>query len=255
MKKLTIIIALILLCSVASFAQQSLSGSVIYEETTRLDIKIEGELAAMIKDLPKEKKSEMILWFSPHASLYDKYVNEGEGNVGGGYWVAEGNMKMVVAEPINKVFVDLEKKEMIEQREFMTRMFLILGDLPDKEWKITGQQEMILDNPCIEATNTDTSGVVTSIWFTPAISIPAGPGKYCNMPGLVLKVDIDDGKRILEARNISFDDPGKEVFEKPTKGKKVSQEEFNAIVAEKMKEMGVESGNAGGGTVVIQIRK
>ncbi|MBN1386820.1 MAG: GLPGLI family protein [Bacteroidales bacterium] len=255
MIKQIIFSAFMLHFSVASFAQQSYSGSVIYEETTRLEIKIDGEMAAMIKDLPTEKKSEKILWFSPQASLYDSYTKEGESVADGGAWVSEGNMKMVFTEPVNKVFVDLEKKEMIEQREFMTRLFLVTGDLPDKEWKITGEQEKILDYPCIKATNTDTSGLVTRVWFTPSINIPAGPGQLCNLPGLVLKVDIDEGKRILEARSISFDDPGKEVFIKPSKGKKVTREEFDTIVEEKMKEMGVETGASGSGTVVIKIRK
>lgn len=255
MKKQIITAVIILLISIPSFSQQPLSGSVVYEETIKLDIKLDGEMAAMIKDLPTEKKSEMILWFSPQASLYDKYIKEDGNAAGGGYWVSEGNMKMVMADPVNKVFVDMEKREMIEQREFMTRMFLIMGYMPEKEWKITGQQEMILDYPCIEATRTDTSGMVTRVWFTPSVSIPAGPGHYCNMPGLVLKVDIDEGKRLLEASSISFDDPGQEVFEKPSKGKKVSRKEFDTIVAEKMKELGVEKGSMGGGTVVIKIRK
>jgi len=255
MKKQIIAIALILLFNIVTYAQQSDSGYVIYEETTRLDIKIDGEMAAMIKDLPTERKSEKILWFSPQASLYDNYIKEGENTADAGYWVSEDNIRMTVVEPVNKVFVDLEKKEMIEQREFMTRMFLITGDLPDKEWKITGEQEMILDYPCIVATSTDASGVITRVWFTPSINIPAGPGQLCSLPGLVLKVDIDEGKRLLEAKNISFDNPGKEVFEKPSKGKKVTRDEFDTIVAEKMKEMGMESGKAEGGTVVIRIRK
>ena len=97
--------------------------------------------------------------------------------------------------------------------------------------------------------------MVTRIWFTPSINIPAGPGNYCNLPGLVLKVDINEGQRVLEARSISFDDPGKDVFEKPDKGKKVSKDEFDTIVAEKMKEMGAEGSTGGGGIVIIRTRK
>ena len=170
-------------------------------------------------------------------------------------WHGEGNVNIVMKTPENKIYTDLIKKEIIEQREFMTRMFLINGDMPEKDWKITGQQEMILDYPCIEATHTDTSGMVTRIWFTPSINIPAGPGNYCNLPGLVLKVDINEGQRVLEARSISFDDPGKDVFEKPDNGKKVSRDEFDTIVAEKMKEMGAEGSTGGGGIVIIRTRK
>ncbi len=37
-------------------------------------------------------------------------------------------------------------------------------------------------------------------------------------------------------------------LEKPADGKKVTEEEYNAIVEEKMKEMGVEGGSGGNGT-------
>lgn len=256
MKKITPIIILALIMGTNVFyAQDHQSGSVIYEEIVKLEIKMEGEMAAMMKDFPKERKSEKILCFNPGASLYDSH-NEEEAIAGSkGMWHGEGNVNIVMKTPENKIYTDLIKKEIIEQREFMTRMFLINGDMPEKDWKITGQQEMILDYPCIEATHTDTSGMVTRIWFTPSINIPAGPGNYCNLPGLVLKVDINEGQRVLEARSISFDDPGKDVFEKPDKGKKVSRDEFDTIVAEKMKEMGAEGSTGGGGIVIIRTRK
>ena len=257
MNKKSLLFIVILFSYIAAvLPQDNKSGSVIYTETVKLEIKLEGEMAAMMKDLPKEKKSEKILWFSPDASLYDEYREEGEKEMSGGIWHTDGaNVKIMVQSPENIVFTDFTNKEIIEQKEFMTRMFLIKGDMPEKEWKITGKQQMILDYPCMEANSTDTSGIVTRIWFTPSIELPAGPGQYCNMPGLVLKVDIDNGKRILEARKINFDEPDKELFEKPKKGKKVSRDEYNLIVAEKMKEMGEEKGNKETGTIVVKIRK
>ena len=255
MKKQILLIAFTAFFGFVSYSQDKSSGSVIYEEKIQLEIKLDGEMAAMMKDLPKERSSEKILWFSPEASLYENHEKEGDNAQVSGVWHGEGNVNIVMQEPDNKIYIDLQKKKIIEQREFMTRMFLIEGNMPDEEWKITSQQEMILDNPCIEATLTDTSGVVTRIWFTPLLNIPAGPGQFCNLPGLVLKVDIDNGKRVLEAKNISFDVPVDDVFKKPGKGKKVSREEFNAIVAEKMEEMGAEGGQGSGGTVVVRIRK
>jgi len=255
MKKISVLFACFFLLNFLSSAQEKNSGSVIYTETVKIEVKLEGEMAAMMKDLPSEKKSEKILWFSPYASLYDDFQKEGEDQAMGGYWHSEGGVKIVMNTPENKIFTDFENKEIIEQKEFMTRMFLIKGGMAEKDWKITGRQEMILDYPCIEASNTDTSGVVTRVWFTPSINIPAGPGEYSNLPGLVLKVDIADGKRTLMASRISFEEPGEEVFEKPDKGKKVSREEYNDIVAEKMKEMGATEGTTGGGTVVIRVKK
>lgn len=254
MKKLTTIILSSLFITSAVYTQDRLSGSVIFEDKARLEIKLEGEMAAMMKDLPQERSTEKILWFSPDASLYENYNADGPEKPGG-VWHGEGNVNIVMQEPDNKIYIDLKKKNVIEQREFMTRMFLIEGDMPEKDWKITGQQEVILDYPCIEATNTDTSGVVTRIWFAPSLNIASGPGHYCNLPGLVLKVDIDRGRHVLEAREISFDAPDDDVFSKPGKGKKVTKEEFEGIVAEKMKEMGAEGGSGSGNMVIIKVRK
>ena len=135
----------------------------------------------------------------------------------------------------------------------MTRMFLISSEIPDIEWKITGQQKMILDFPCMEATQTDTAGVVTSAWFTPSIPVQSGPAKYFNLPGLVLEVDKDNGKTQFIAKSVNFDAPDKSILKKPKDGKKVTREEFDSIVEEKMKEIGAEGGSDGS-QVIIRIK-
>ncbi len=255
MEKNVIFFAVAIFLSLGNSAAQTVeSGSVVYTETVKLEIKLEGEMAAMMKDLPNERTSEKILWFNPGASMYQNYSGS-ESPATGGMWQGEGNISFYISEPENKIYTDITKKELIEQKEFMTRMFLIKKDMPENDWKITGNQEMILNYPCTEALKSDTGGVVTRIWFTPLISIPAGPELYNNLPGLVLKVDIDNGKKILLAKSISLEEPDKDVFEKPKKGKEVTQDEYDTIVAEKMKEMGAEAGGTEASTVVIRIKK
>jgi GLPGLI family protein len=144
---------------------------------------------------------------------------------------------------------------MTEQKEFMTRMFLIDSDIPESKWKITGEQKMILDFPCMEATRTDTSGVITRAWFTPSIPVRSGPAKYHNLPGLILEVDINNSERTITAKSVSLDPPEKSLLKKPRDGKKVTREEYDKIVAEKMKEMGVEGGEGEvRSSVVIRIK-
>jgi len=232
---------------------QDQRGTIQYKEKVKLEFKIEGPMSEALQNMPKERISGKVLYFSPEASLNKKAEQENDNNEKE-IMQSGKNIRITMTEPDNRYFIDLNKKKTIEQREFMTRKFLISGDLPENNWKIIGEQEEILDYPCMEAIKTDTSGVITRVWFTPAINIPAGPSEYCNLPGMVLKVDIDNGKRIIEATNINFDDPGDEVFEKPKKGKKVTKEEFDKIVAEKMEEMEAQ-GTTKGATVVIKIRK
>lgn len=251
MKKLALLI-FVLAVPVVIWSQDQ-RGTIQYKEKVKLEFKIEGPMSEALKDMPKERSSWKVLYFSPELTLYKKSDKENEDSETS-MMQSGANVSIKMTQPDNRYFVDLKKKKTIEQREFMTRKFLISGELPGNNWKITGEQAEILEYPCMEATKTDTSGIITRAWFTPAINIPAGPANYCNLPGMVLKVDIDNGKRIIEATNISFEDPGDDVFEKPGKGKKVNREEFDRIVAEKMEEMGAQ-GTTKGAAVFIKVKK
>lgn len=251
MKKIVLLVTgLTCFTAAYSLAQSFESGTVTYEVTTKLEFNFEGEMAQRMRDLPKERKMEYLLYISPEASMYERKeidVNTGTNPMGD----QRRGMRMMMNDPKNKVFIDLKKGEVIEQREFMTRMFLIKGDMPETEWKITGNQKMIMELLCIEATHTDTAGTLTRAWFTPAIQIQSGPGKYCNLPGLVLEVDENNGRRVLTVSSIDRNAPPDEVFKKPREGKKVTQEEYHAIVAEKMKEMGID----GQGNYMIRMQR
>jgi len=230
-----------------------LSGSVIYEQIDQLNIQLEGDAAQMADLLPRERKSEKILHFTEESSLYENHQTEDlekTMDVHGG-----GEMMIKMAEPDNKMYIDLKAGLQIEQKEFMSRMFLIQSERATGNWKLTGKQKVILDYPCQEAITRDEEREVVA-WFTPSIAVPAGPGRYGNLPGLVLEVDIDEGAHILVAKSIELKELEKGLLKKPTKGKEVTEEEYQAIVEEKLKEMGVEHGGSAGGdhTVVVRIR-
>ena len=139
----------------------------------------------------------------------------------------------------------------------MSRVFLIESELEPEKWKMTGQQKKILEYACQEAV-TEVEGKDVHAWFTPQLAVAIGPGRYCSLPGLVLAVEMNDGDMKLEAIGIELKPVDKSVLKKPTKGKKVTRDEYQAIVAEKMKEMGVEEDGSGAGSthsVVVRIRQ
>lgn len=170
----------------------------------------------------------------------------------------EGSGMMIkMYQPDNKTYIDLTNKKVIEQKEFMSRVFLIESELEPEKWKMTGEQKKILDYACQEAIR-EVDGQDVHAWFTPQIAVAAGPGKYCSLPGLVLAVEMNEGDMKLEAIGIELKPVDKSVLKKPTKGKKVTHDEYQAIVAEKMKEMGVDEDGSGGGSghaVVIRIQQ
>ena len=229
-----------------------LSGSVIYEQVMQLDIQLEGDAAQFAHALPKEQKSEKILHFSEEAALYENFKTE---NVEEAMEMEGGGSVMIkMAQPENKVFTDLDKGEQTEQKEFMSRLFLIESELKKGEWKLTGGQKMILEYPCQEATTNEEDQEI-HVWFAPGIAVHAGPGKFGNLPGLVLAVDVNEGEFVINATSIELKELDKAVLTKPGKGKKVTEEEFHAIVEEKMKEMGAEGSTSGGHAVVIKIQQ
>ncbi|MEI7829939.1 MAG: GLPGLI family protein [Prolixibacteraceae bacterium] len=233
-----------------AFSQENTSGKIIYEQTVKFEIKLEGEAAQFASQFPKERKSEMILYFNDQEALYQNNTaakdDEMEMHAGG------PNVMIRMVNPENKVFTDLALKKQIEMREFMTRLFLIDGEV-HTSWKITGNQKMILNYPCQEATSIDGEKKIVA-WFTPAIPVSVGPGKYGGLPGLILAVDLDEGKNITLAKSIDLVPVSKDKIGRPEKGKKVTRDEFDKIVAEKMKETG---GNArtSGQSIMIRIQK
>ena len=230
-------------------AQENNSGTVVYEQIMKLDIKLDGDAAQFAHMMPKERKSNKVLYFSTEATLFENgKSSEDEAmsmNSGG------ANVMIKMEEPENKVFTDLASKKQIEQREFMTRVFLIEGEVAN-QWKITGNQKMILDFPCQEAVMEKDSTKMIA-WFTPAIPVSAGPSNYGGLPGLVLAVESEDGKQSTLATSVDFSPLADDILQKPKKGKKVTRDEFDKVVEEKMKEMGAESG--GGRQMMIRIHR
>lgn len=231
--------------------QDKKQGEVEYLETMKLNIRFEGMTEQMKERMPKERKSKQILYFNEEASIYQASKEQAEENVPGRRGRGRGmRFMMGGGNADNKVYLNFKSNLKIEQKEFMTRVFLIKGEPEKGNWKLTSNQKMILGFPCQEATQITEKDTINA-WFTPAIPVSAGPSSYVNLPGLVLEVNINNGKRMIVAQNIDFKKIDKKLIAKPKKGKKVTKEEFKKIVEEKMKEMGIENGEGGTRTVRV----
>jgi GLPGLI family protein len=83
----------------------------------------------------------------------------------------------------------------------------------------------VLDSTVIEA------------WFTSEIPVSTGPGLFGGLPGLILVVSVDDGDETFSATEISLGDLEEGVITVPEDGQKVTREEYEEIVAEKLEEI------------------
>ncbi len=252
MKKTLFAIALLLIANAIAAQNEIKSiteGTVYYQEVVKLDIKLEGDAAQFANALPKEQKSKKLLHFNSTASLYKKDdASEAEEMIEN----ESGGMVIKMQQPDQQVYTDIANKKQLEQREFMTRRFLIEREVGKEKWKFTGNNKTILGYACQEAT-LEKDDKKIKVWFTPEIPIAIGPTKFVGLPGLILAVDVNDGEITLEAKKIDTQKVDKSLLKKPSKGKKVTDEEFKKIVDEKMKEMGVEGGEGGGHRVMIKI--
>jgi GLPGLI family protein len=253
MKKLLLSIAAVFyMAALFSQADQPgsvTSGKITYEEKVKLNIKIDGDAPQI--DLPKERKSEKILTFSGDATLFEDGKNDLEDQMESQH--ADGNVRIrMVMSGENKTYTDMKSNIVTDQRDFMNRIFLVEKQMNAPAWKVTGQQKEILGYTCFEATTQDTSGNKTVAWFAPDIKVSSGPAGLGSLPGMILAADINSGSRIYTATAIEPATSGEIKIQKPREGKKVTEPEYKAIVAEKMKEMGMEGGSGNQMRVVIR---
>lgn len=248
MKKISLLFTFIS-CYTLILAQTS--GTVYYQEKAKLHFNIQGN-APPPANLPTERNAYTVLYLTPDASYYindpakaekDQVMNHEVDEEGGGVHIR-------MDAPQNVFYCDLKNNRCTDQRDFMQRKFLIERDLKPADWKLTGNQKMILNYPCQEATRQDGDRKIAA-WFTAAIPVATGPAAFSGLPGLILEVIINDGDQVISVTSVKQGELPATQFEKPKDGKKVTEAEFNKIREEKMKEMGIENG--GGNNVIIRI--
>nr|WP_297916582.1 GLPGLI family protein [uncultured Allomuricauda sp.] len=136
--------------------------------------------------------------------------------------------------------------------EIMTRMRNAFGrnNQSNKEVKDSIAEKTSTKNSMLARIEEPENLEVTA-WYTPEIPISQGPGPYWGLPGLILEVN--DGRTAILCSKLVLNSKEELNIKAPNKGKEVSQEEYNAILAEKMEEMSkrFRSGNRGNGARIM----
>lgn len=81
-------------------------------------------------------------------------------------------------------------------------------------------------------------------WYCPEIPVNQGPENYWGLPGLILEVN--DGKTVMLCTKIVMNAKDKVEIKPATKGKQVTQTEYNDIVKKKVEEMQEMNSGPGG---------
>ena len=267
MKKTFLLSGLVLLSTIV-FGQLD-KGKIVFERTMQLQIRIADDNPAFQNMIPKERKDRFELLFAGGKSLWlpaeDENPNEDMNfSDGGGARIV---MRMPGSEDISYHNMDESKK--VEQRELGGKTYIVADSIRKMNWKLAGETKTILGYNCMKATSqqtqqnmrmnmdngkttreavTDTLNIVA--WFTNEIPGSFGPDSYQGqLPGTILEIDVNNGRTNFKAITVSEKTDVAKIKE-PTKGKKMTPDEFNKEREQLYKDMQ----QNGGGNMRVNIR-
>ncbi|PHN91970.1 hypothetical protein CSC80_18670 [Maribacter sp. 6B07] len=271
-------LSFIILCMGINLHAQDFQGKAVYQSKTQVNFDFgnrnipEDRKKEMTERIKKANEKTFILSFDKTASIYKEEEKlEQPGERGGGRGPRFGAM----AGTDGDLYKNIKEQRYLIKNELLGKIFLIDDELETLEWKMGSESRKIGNYTAFKATATKTikrpnmsaifrrpgrggqdneekekeaeftiKEVEVVAWYTPEIPINQGPGLYWGLPGLILAVN-DDITTIV-CSEITMNPSEKMEIKAPSKGKKVSQAEYDEISQEKMKEMRENFRNRGG---------
>ncbi|VXB17561.1 GLPGLI family protein [Maribacter litoralis] len=270
-------LSFIVVCTVANLQAQDFQGKATYQSKTQVNFDFgnrnipEDRKKQMMERIKKANEKTFVLNFNQTASLYKEEEKlEQPGERGGGRGPRFGTMTGTDGD----LYKNIKDQRYLVKTELLGKIFLIDDALETLEWKMGSESKQIGNYTAFKATATKTikrpnmsavfrrpgrgeenkeeekaeeftvKEVEIVAWYTPEIPINQGPGLYWGLPGLILAVN-DDVTTIV-CSEITMNPSEKMEIKAPSKGKKVTQAEYDEISQEKMKEMRENFRNRGG---------
>jgi GLPGLI family protein len=227
----------------------------------------EGMKQMIMERMKKMLEKTYILTFTNDESIYKEEEVLETGGSGRGMAMMMGSFTPGVQ------YKNVKKNELIEEREFFGKQFLIVDSIPKLNWKLEKESKQIGQYIAFKATalkpvdSSDLSmmrrrrpepdqekkkdsiqkeedpidqievpkEILVTAWYTPQIPVSNGPGEYAGLPGLILELNVY--RTTILCNKIVLNPKEVEEIKPPNKGKKVTRKEYNKIIGEKMKEM------------------
>ncbi len=181
------------------------------------------------KNWDEDNKGEkMKLLFTPTQSLYT-YSGDASESQDEGYSWRQSELFLTR---------NFEKEHQTDIMETMGKVYVIDDSLRTPVWKIGNQIKDVAGYICMKAETYDpVKGHKIVAWFAQDIPIPAGPERMSGLPGLILELDINDGDVEIIAQSVAFRPVTADELKLPkTKGKKITDAEYNAMVKKRIDE-------------------
>lgn len=265
-----ILACFMLLVSFNSFSQKDFQGKAYYKSKTTIDVNGfgGGQLSEERKRQIMERMKSMlekdyVLTFTQSQSIYKEEEKLEAPGQGGGFRMM-GNFSAGLQ------YKNIKNNQLLQEQEFFGKQFLIKDSLPELEWEMSSETKTIGQYTCFKATAVKKDGsfnfgsfgrrggnsntvkdstkakngnvkkddfrdVLVTAWYTPQIPVSQGPGEYHGLPGLILEINAD--RTTILCSKIVLNPSEKELLKVPSKGKEVTQKEYDEIVKKKVEEM------------------
>ncbi len=248
MKYYSRLILFTILVSTNLLIAQGFQGKAYYQTKTTIDMDFENtrippDRVERIKEMMKNQGERVYeLSFTNSESIYKEEEQlDQPGNQGGGRMRFFGGMNA------GKIYTNSKTKSYYQEQNLMGKEFLVSDSLKVIDWKMMDESKMIGKYLCfkaiaIQSINTDnfrfrnprsdsenndegTKEIEIAAWYTVDIPVNQGPAKFWGLPGLILEVSAGNVQIVCNKIIIN---PKEKIEIKPlTKGKKVTEEEFN----------------------------
>ena len=206
-------------------------GKVVFEEKIDMYRRIPKENEQMRAMLPQFRTTKFEMLFADNKSLYrqaEEAADLSEQPQGG------GGMVMRFGGADNVFYKDFSSQSTVEKRNMMEKDFLVEDSIRNISWKlIDGETKTIAGHVCKKATGKSQMGMDIAAWYAEDIALSSGPAQFGGLPGLILGMDVNSGEIVYTATTIDKT-VKKSDIKAPTKGKKVTSEEFAKIRKEMM---------------------
>ena len=227
------------------------------------------DMQKMIEERMKKMfEKTFILNFNKTASIYKEEEKLEASAQGGGF-----RMMSSFAGGGGTYYKNVKDKQYSNDKEFMGKEFMVKDSLTSLNWKMEAETRVIGGYTCYKATAikkpsaTDFRNmrprkddaekkegakpteekktnfldavevpkeIVVTAWYTPEIPVSQGPEGYWGLPGLILEVN--DGRTTILCSKVVLNPKDKVEIKPITKGKVVSQKEYDDAVMKKMEE-------------------
>jgi len=259
---------------ISSLSAQSFQGKAVYESKTTVKMDFGGRnipedrKKMMLERMKKAGEKTFVLNFNQVESIYKEEVKLEQPGGGAG----RGGMRFgMMGNNGEDYYKNVKEGTYSVKNDLFGKIFLVKDSLLKFEWKMGSESKKIGKYTAFKATahklvkrpnmsavfnrNQDSTAkefiekeIEIVAWYSMDIPVNQGPASYWGLPGLILEVN-DDVTTIL-CSQIVLNPKEKVDIKAASKGKEVSQSEYDDILRNKMKEMrenGGFRGRRGGG--------